>query len=161
MDRNEPDKLPTIQISFIQHLVSPLFHACAEAGIIPGEIEDSEQEEKADTGKDKDDLDGGLSMATLVPDSRGLTEDDVMEDMLDEAHVPPVRKVVSIILSNLQMNFESWQDEERVVLERQKQELQQNQQGESGECENQKAATATEEKEQLVVDEKREEESDS
>ena len=160
MDRNEPDKLPTIQISFIQHLVSPLFHACAEAGIIPGEIEDSEQE-KVDTGKDEADLDGGLSMATLVPDSRGLTEDDVMEDMLDEAHVPPVRKVVSIILSNLQMNFESWQDEERVVLERQKQELQQNQQGELGELENQKAATTTEEKEQLVVVEKREEESDS
>ena len=39
MDRNNPEKLPTIQLSFIQNLVSPLFHACAEAGIIPGILE--------------------------------------------------------------------------------------------------------------------------
>ncbi len=39
MDRNHPEKLPAIQLSFIQHLVSPLFQACAEAGIIPGIVE--------------------------------------------------------------------------------------------------------------------------
>ena len=39
MDRNTPEKLPAIQLSFIQNLVSPLFHASAEAGIIPGIIE--------------------------------------------------------------------------------------------------------------------------
>ena len=36
MDRNHPEKLPAIQLSFIQNLVSPLFHAAAEARIIPG-----------------------------------------------------------------------------------------------------------------------------
>jgi hypothetical protein len=36
MDRKHPEKLPAVQLSFIQHLVSPLFQACAEAGIIPG-----------------------------------------------------------------------------------------------------------------------------
>lgn len=39
MDRKHPEKLPAIQLSFIQHLVSPLFQACAEAGIIPGILE--------------------------------------------------------------------------------------------------------------------------
>lgn len=39
MNRNQPEKLPAIQVSFIQHLVYPLFTACAEAGIIPGILE--------------------------------------------------------------------------------------------------------------------------
>ena len=39
MDRRHPEKLPAIQLSFIQHLVSPLFQACAKAGIIPGILE--------------------------------------------------------------------------------------------------------------------------
>jgi len=45
MDRRHPEKLPAIQLSFIQNLVSPLFQACAEAGIIPGILE---------AGSDKD-----------------------------------------------------------------------------------------------------------
>lgn len=39
MDRKSPEKLPAIQLSFIQHLVSPLFQAAATAGIIPGILE--------------------------------------------------------------------------------------------------------------------------
>ncbi len=39
MDRNHPEKLPAIQLSFIQHLVSPLFQGAAAAGIIPGILE--------------------------------------------------------------------------------------------------------------------------
>ena len=39
MDRKHQEKLPAIQLSFIQHLVSPLFQSCAEAGIIPGIME--------------------------------------------------------------------------------------------------------------------------
>ena len=41
MDRKHQEKLPAIQLSFIQHLVSPLYHSCAEAGIIPGIMENS------------------------------------------------------------------------------------------------------------------------
>ena len=41
MDRKHQEKLPAIQLSFIQHLVSPLYHSCAEAGIIPGIMESS------------------------------------------------------------------------------------------------------------------------
>ena len=41
MDRKHQEKLPAIQLSFIQHLVSPLYHSCAEAGIIPGIMEAS------------------------------------------------------------------------------------------------------------------------
>ena len=41
MDRKHQEKLPAIQLSFIQHLVSPLYHLCAEAGIIPGIMEAS------------------------------------------------------------------------------------------------------------------------
>ena len=41
MDRKHQEKLPAIQLSFIQHLVSPLYQSCAEAGIIPGLMEGS------------------------------------------------------------------------------------------------------------------------
>ena len=41
MDRKHQEKLPAIQLSFIQHLVSPLYQSCAEAGIIPGITENS------------------------------------------------------------------------------------------------------------------------
>ena len=41
MDRKHQEKLPAIQLSFIQHLVSPLYHSCAEAGVIPGIMEAS------------------------------------------------------------------------------------------------------------------------
>ena len=54
MDRKHPEKLPAIQLSFIQHLVSPLFQACAEAGIIPGILETatgSERDNTSPTGK--------------------------------------------------------------------------------------------------------------
>ena len=39
MDRKHQEKLPAIQLSFIQHLVSPMYQSCAEAGIIPGIME--------------------------------------------------------------------------------------------------------------------------
>lgn len=41
MDRKHQEKLPAIQLSFIQHLVSPMYQSCAEAGIIPGIMESS------------------------------------------------------------------------------------------------------------------------
>ena len=116
MDRNEPDKLPTIQISFIQHLVSPLFTACAEAGIIPADVEEDEKE-----GGDKEQTNGSLTKTLSEDDdTMSMGDDDVMEDELTEASVQPVRKVISIILTNLQMNFDSWHAEETAILERQK-----------------------------------------
>ncbi len=48
MDRNHPEKLPAIQLSFIQHLVSPLFQAAATAGIIPGILETTTSIDKMD-----------------------------------------------------------------------------------------------------------------
>ena len=51
MDRKHPEKLPAIQLSFIQHLVSPLFQACADAGIIPGILELSAESDKGNSSR--------------------------------------------------------------------------------------------------------------
>lgn len=95
MSRNEKEKLPAVQVSFIQNLVAPLFHASAEAGVIPGIIEDTHK-------VDKDNLED-LSDA----------DDAVIDiDSIDEASTDlSSRKVVSIILTNLEMNFEAWKSE--------------------------------------------------
>ena len=121
MDRNEPDKLPTIQISFIQHLVSPLFTACAEAGIIPADVESVQAEKEGEEG-DKEQSDTSLTKP-LSDEEDSMGDDDVMEDELTEADIQPVRKVVSIILTNLQMNFDSWHADETAILERQKRDV--------------------------------------
>ena len=42
---------------------------------------------------------------------------------MTEADIQPVRKVVSIILTNLQMNFDSWHADETAILERQKRDV--------------------------------------
>lgn len=91
MDRHEKEKLPAIQVSFIQNLVAPLFRACAEVGIIPGVVEPI----------------GG----EVGSDGEVVSEED--EDSIpDEAAlIRPTKKIYSIILTNLQMNFESWKDE--------------------------------------------------
>lgn len=92
MDRHETEKLPAIQVSFIQNLVAPLFRACAEIGIIPGVVE---------------------------PVSSGLSEDEInSDDVIDEDSIPeeaalirPTKKIFSVILNNLQMNYEAWKEE--------------------------------------------------
>ena len=81
MDRNEPDKLPTIQISFIQHLVSPLFTACAEAGIIPADVESVQAEKEGEEG-DKEQSDTSLTKP-LSDEEDSMGDDDVMEDEFD------------------------------------------------------------------------------
>jgi cGMP-inhibited 3',5'-cyclic phosphodiesterase A len=91
MSREEKEKLPAIQVSFIQNLVAPLFHVCAESGIIPGMLIDENEKQK--DNEDEEDID----------------EDDVS---IDEASSEVVtHKVVSIILTNLEMNFEAWKSE--------------------------------------------------
>lgn len=85
MDRHETEKLPAIQVSFIQNLVAPLFRACAEVGIIPGEVEPVE--EGSDDVLDED----------SIPDEAAL--------------IRPTKKIFSVILNNLQMNYEAWKDE--------------------------------------------------
>ncbi len=94
MDRQQKDKLPAIQVSFIQNLVAPLFRACAEVGIIPGVAETTSRGE-------------GLPDEEIEPDE----EDD--DSIPDEAGalIRPTKKIYSIILTNLQMNYESWKDE--------------------------------------------------
>ena len=103
MNRNEKEKLPAIQVSFIQNLVSPLFHASAAAGVIPGIIESESPglEKKNDESLELSDTEFGSDHA--------LDEDDV--SIPDEAPLPKIRKVVSIILTNLEMNFQAWHDE--------------------------------------------------
>lgn len=93
MNRSEKEKLPAIQVSFIQNLVSPLFHACAEGGLIPGIIENSAEEEK-EMGPSDDDADS-LDSASLV----------------EEPLSPVPRKIISIILTNLEMNYQAWKSE--------------------------------------------------
>ena len=126
MDRHQPEKLPAIQISFIQHLVSPLFHACAEAGIIPGVVESytsAEQQLKKEESVEEEERDEEMatsSDAKIETDEE--TDEDAIADMLDEAH--PVRKVISIILTNLQVNYDGWESE--LPLEDQPKELKRN-----------------------------------
>lgn len=97
MHRHETEKLPAIQVSFIQNLVAPLFRACAEIGIIPGEAEPVVSTSKGE----------GLSDEDLESDS--VSDDDSIPD--EAALIRPAKKIFSIILTNLQANFESWKDE--------------------------------------------------
>ena len=106
MHRDEKEKLPAIQVSFIQNLVAPLFRACAEVGIIPGVVESMHS-----TGSKEEKEEEGLTDIEI-------SSDDVMEDDDDEDSIPdeaalirPTKKIFSIILTNLQTNFESWKDE--------------------------------------------------
>ena len=117
MNRCEPEKLPAIQISFIQHLVSPLFHACAEAGIIPGVVESftfTEKELKKDESVEEEEKEGERDQLQMpVPSDSKLEaeeDDDPMMDISD-LEAQSVRKVFSIILTNLQVNFKGWQSE--------------------------------------------------
>lgn len=107
MSRSDEDKLPSIQVSFIQNLVSPLFHTCAEAGLIPGIIESSNQ--PPTPSHNSEDL---------------FTEDDDDDSIPDEAPSPVSRKIVSIILTNLEMNFEAWQNQ--VIIPEQEEEEKEN-----------------------------------
>ena len=97
MNRNEKHKLPAVQVSFIQNLVSPLFQASAKGGVIPGIIEhdNNGQQQQKDPFEDLSDVD-----------------DHVLEENMDEAVSElPTHKFVSIILTNLEMNFEAWKSE--------------------------------------------------
>ena len=100
MHRHETEKLPAIQVSFIQNLVAPLFRACAEIGIIPGVAEPVVSTSKGE----------GLSDEDLESDSVLEEDDDSIPDEAD-ALIRPAKKIFSIILTNLQMNFEAWNSE--------------------------------------------------
>lgn len=137
MNRHETEKLPAIQVSFIQNLVSPLFQACAEAGIIPGIVETVAQNsttplptESTPIDKDKLRKRRKLSGQNSLESEKSLgsenEEDDLSDNIFsissddesfDEDNVPneagelPVRKVFSVILTNLQINYEGWRRE--------------------------------------------------
>lgn len=110
MSRKDEEKLPAIQVSFIQNLVSPLFHACGEAGLIPGIFEDIDQPAPPTSSTTPPLTNSATPSTNDTPPPPAEDTDD--ESIPDEALVPTVhRKIVSIILTNLQMNFEAWQSE--------------------------------------------------
>lgn len=95
LERNNPEQLPKVQLSFIQNLVSPLFQVCAEAGLIPGQL--SEEVDVRDVAEPK---------ADKTDDE--YTDSDI-ESELDDAEAMKGKKFVSIILTNLEENYAQWQ----------------------------------------------------
>ena len=95
LERNNPEQLPKVQLSFIQNLVSPLFQVCAEAGLIPGQLSDEvDVRDAAETKPSKTDSE---------------YSDSDMESELDDAEAMKGKKFVSIILTNLEENYSKWQ----------------------------------------------------
>ena len=95
LERNNPEQLPKVQLSFIQNLVSPLFQVCAEAGLIPGQLsEEVDVRDKAESKADK---------------SESEYSDSDIESDLDDAEAMKGKKFVSIILTNLEENYAQWQ----------------------------------------------------
>ena len=95
LERNNPEQLPKVQLSFIQNLVSPLFQVCAEAGLIPGQL--SYEIDVRDTTETKPDK------------SDGEFSDSDIESDLDDAESMKGKKFISIILTNLEENYAKWQ----------------------------------------------------
>nr|BAA34309.1 EFPDE3 [Ephydatia fluviatilis] len=113
LDRKHPEKLPAVQLSFIQNLVSPLFHACAEAGVIPGVLEDNDIRSATpviDASKTE-----GMTTPSVTSDETRFSDTtarpETNEDEDNISIVIPTKKFMSVILSNLQMNYEAWQAE--------------------------------------------------
>ena len=95
LERENPEQLPKVQLSFIQNLVSPLFQVCAEAGLIPGQL--SDEVDVRDTSEAKSDK------------SDTEYSDSDIESDLDDAEAMKGKKFVSIILTNLEENYAQWQ----------------------------------------------------
>ena len=135
MDRKHPEKLPAIQLSFIQHLVSPLFHAAAEAAIIPGILEElesgattppsshpallSEPAEGKNTSGTESDADSqtpAQTPAETAPAAAAAATAAAKEELLDydieddafalQEKEQPAKKFISVILNNLRINYE-------------------------------------------------------
>ena len=128
MDRNHPEKLPAIQLSFIQHLVSPLFHSCAEAGIIPGMLDAPNSRSPTPVplgggGGGGEKTEGEpTSLGVTVPDDNASDVSDLEDDVIGEDEMMSSamaesseslssHKFVSVILNNLKINYEGWQAE--------------------------------------------------
>lgn len=96
LERNNPEQLPKVQLSFIQNLVSPLFQVCAEAGLIPGQLsEDVDVRDEAESkAEDKSDAE--------------FSDSDIESD-LDDAEAMKGKKFASVILTNLEENYAKWQ----------------------------------------------------
>ena len=95
LERNNPEQLPKVQLSFIQNLVSPLFQVCAEAGLIPGQLSgDIDVRDVAESKADKSDAE--------------FSDSDIESD-LDDAEAMKGKKFASVILTNLEENYAKWQ----------------------------------------------------
>lgn len=97
LERDHPEQLPKVQLSFIQNLVSPLFQVCAEAGLIPGQL--SEEVDVRDTNP---------ATESKVDDEYSETASDI-ESELDDAEAMKGKKFISVILTNLEENYAKWQ----------------------------------------------------
>ena len=95
LERNNPEQLPKVQLSFIQNLVSPLFQVCAEAGLIPGQL--------------SDEVDVRDTTETKANKSDDEYSDSDIESDLDDAEAMKGKKFISIILTNLEDNYAKWQ----------------------------------------------------
>ena len=128
MDRNHPEKLPAIQLSFIQHLVSPLFQGCAEAGIIPGILVPADTSDfptsstpLPEPGKEGEAGESESKTVASVVDDLDVGDDAFALDTKQES---TSHKFMSLILTNLHINYEGWraelpkeEDEEKKEIE--------------------------------------------
>ena len=102
LQRDQPDKLPKVQLSFVQNLVSPLFQVCAQAHIIPGELVPLEV----------------VDPPQGVPNERKWSSDAVplevpketMDDSSEGDDFSPERKFTSVILDNLRVRTATERD---------------------------------------------------
>lgn len=117
MNRRTTEKLPAVQLSFIQNLVSPLFHACAEAGIIPGILDtDPLALSRSSTPLPEGVKEGEAQGEDEDTRTKNQLEHESSFEIEDEACMigkvsEPAQKFMSIIITNLQVNYEGWQAE--------------------------------------------------
>lgn len=134
MDRESP-QVPSLQASFIKHLVQPLYIAYEKAGILPGEwVEDDEDDEenKNEDGmkesnsdsenKDSSEINGVVvvtpprndnledAFTTISEDTASnISEDTATDEGCDDDESSGPKKVAFCIMSeNIKRNYEKW-----------------------------------------------------
>ena len=124
MDRKNP-QLAKLQESFINHLVAPLCNAYGEAGLLPGEWDDSIDEDdendslRSSSGSsgsdDRQDNSSGTedseSLADLdaeMRNSEGSNGSDGSRTPVHSKHSPTGRKIICLQTQHLQENHRYW-----------------------------------------------------
>lgn len=131
LQRDQPEKLPKVQLSFVQNLVFPLFQVCAQAGIIPGELTveesatpplDTPNERKWSSGAvPREPSEQRQSLGAIPRDTPGerrwssgavpleKLEPMTVDSSSEDEDASPQRRFTSVILDNLQANIDMWQ----------------------------------------------------